>query len=228
MTGITVRVHSRTNRTMAGMAALAIVAGSLFTVAGGGSPATVQAAVLPSSAEKIEITQQDLEFIIAQIAIAEAHADGTSPLCTAPNRLTNALACVNSIANENWPFGLRQVDGKNNNLFPGQANYGSADQLFPRLTAPVYKPADPMTFTAGTQTTGDPTSYDQNSGIVVDKNPRMISDLISDQTENNPAAVAASTEVPGHGFGSSTILVDHDRNSFTAPIKEYEIGRAHV
>ena len=148
------------------MAALAIMAGGLFTVAGGGNPATVQAAVLPSAPEKIEITQQDLEFIIAQIAIAEAHADGSSPLCSAPNRLTNALACVNSIANENWPWGLRQVDGKNNNLFPGQANYGSADQLFPRLTTPVYKQADPMTFDAGTQKTGDPTSYDQNSGMI--------------------------------------------------------------
>jgi hypothetical protein len=39
---------------------MAIVAGSLFTVAGEGNPATVQAAVLPSSPEKIEITQQDL------------------------------------------------------------------------------------------------------------------------------------------------------------------------
>ena len=203
------------------MAALAIMAGGLFTVAGGGNPATVQAAVLPSAPEKIEITQQDLEFIIAQIAIAEAHADGSSPLCSAPNRLTNALACVNSIANENWPWGLRQVDGKNNNLFPGQANYGSADQLFPRLTTPVYKQADPMTFDAGTQKTGDPTSYDQNSGIVVDKNPRLISDLISDQTENNPAATAAAAETIGHGFGSSTILVDHDRNSWTPPIKQY-------
>ena len=30
------------------------------------------------------------------------------------------------------PFGLRTVDGSDNNLIPGQNNFGAADTLFPR------------------------------------------------------------------------------------------------
>ena len=39
-------------------------------------------------------------------------------------------------------FGLRTVDGSCNNLQPGQATYGAADQTFPRLTEPVVPDAE--------------------------------------------------------------------------------------
>ena len=78
------------------------------------------------------------------------------------------------------PFGLRTVDGSFNNLVEGQENFGAADELFPRLTDPFFRDAE-----AGT-------SYDQTSGLVIDSQPRTISNLIVDQTSNNPAAVAVA------------------------------------
>ena len=41
------------------------------------------------------------------------------------------------------------------------------------------------------------TSYTQTIGNVFDSQPRVISDLIVDQTTNNPAAVAAAADNPG-------------------------------
>ncbi len=87
------------------------------------------------------------------------------------------------------PFGLRTVDGSDNNLInfgnpqPGlntsdQTHFGAADQVFPRLTDPVFHTAQ------------DGTSYAQTNGLVIDSQPRTISNLIVDQTPNNPAAYA--------------------------------------
>ncbi|MFM2077605.1 MAG: hypothetical protein RJA49_1495, partial [Actinomycetota bacterium] len=205
------------------MVASTVVAGSLVTIPGDITPAIAQAA-RPTAPQRINLTQQDMEFILAQILISEAHPDGTGTLCTDTAALTNALACPNSIPNKNWPYGLRNTDGRNNNITPGQAAYGAADLTFPRLTAPVWMAADPLFFDAdgpGPLKVGDPTSYAQNSGTVVDKDPRIISNLIADQTENNPAAVAAAAETHGHGFGATTELVDHDRNPATPMINEY-------
>ena len=84
----------------------------------------------------------DVQFILDQILIAEANAAGT-PL-------------TQLIANPLLPFGLRTVDGTFNNLIPGQSDFGAADQLFPRATTPVFRPAE-----AGT-------SYSQTTGLVID------------------------------------------------------------
>src|SRR5262249_53341789 len=53
------------------------------------------------------------------------------------------------------------------------------------LTTPLFRPAE-----AGT-------SYAQTSGTVIDSPPRIISNLIADQNEQNPAAVAAAAQHPG-------------------------------
>src|SRR5262249_47773588 len=82
------------------------------------------------------------------------------------------------------PFGLRTVDGTDNNIYLTQGEFGAADNTFPRLTDPVFRTAE-----AGT-------SYAQTSGTVVDSTPRTISNLIVDQTANNPAAYAAAYD-PG-------------------------------
>ena len=37
------------------------------------------------------------------------------------------------------PFGLRAVGGSNNNLVDNQAEFGATDNLFPRLTDPVFR-----------------------------------------------------------------------------------------
>jgi len=106
-------------------------------------------------------SKSDLEFILKQIFIAEAHAGGAS--------------LIDLLPNSQVPFGLRTVDGSYNNLVTGQSEFGAADNSFLRLLDPVYKNAA----YAGT-------------GTVVDTQPRTISNLIVDQTANNPAAVAAN------------------------------------
>ena len=104
--------------------------------------------------------KSDLEFILKQIFIAEAHADGAS--------LSDLLP------NSQVPFGLRTVDGSYNNLVAGQSEFGAADNSFLRLLDAQYRAAYAAT------------------GNVVDPQPRIISNLIVDQTANNPAAVAAN------------------------------------
>jgi hypothetical protein len=74
--------------------------------------------------------RSDLDFILAQIKIAEAHAAG-EPLFGA-----DGLIPANNIS-----WGLRTVDGSYNNLIPGRTDWGSADQDFPRLLDPEYRPA---------------------------------------------------------------------------------------
>src|SRR5215468_5955715 len=110
----------------------------------------------------VTFIRSDLEFILAQIQIAERNAAGESLLDILPN--------------VEVPWGLRTVDGSDNNLVVGQNEFGAADNVFPRLTDPVYRPAE-----AGT-------SYAQVGGTVIDSTPRTISNLIVDQTANNPAA----------------------------------------
>jgi Ca2+-binding RTX toxin-like protein len=112
-----------------------------------------------------QFVRSDLEFILEQIRISEAHAAGT-PL-------------EQLVANPTLPFGLRTVDGSYNNLVHGQSEFGASDNLFPRTTEPVFRPAE------------NGTSYEQTSGTVIDSQPRTISNLIVDQSDNNPAAVAA-------------------------------------
>ena len=88
-------------------------------------------------------------------------------------------------------FGLREVAGTNNNMVLGQSTFGATDQVFPTLTDPLYQT----------------TSYASTSGLVVDAQPRMISNLISDQTANNPAAVAAQAlqlSFLGQGYQNTT------------------------
>ena len=67
----------------------------------------------------VEFLRSDLEFILDQIFIAEAHARG-EPL-------------DGVVADPTLPFGLRTVDGTYNNLVPGQNGFGAADRTFPRM-----------------------------------------------------------------------------------------------
>src|SRR5262249_57605455 len=73
-------------------------------------------------------------------------------------------------------------------LVVGQNEFGAADNVFPRLTDPVYRPAQ-----AGT-------SYAQVGGTVIDSTPRTISNLIVDQTANNPAAYAIAFDPGADGI----------------------------
>ena len=168
----------KTKKFLAAVVALAIS----IPTAGLMAPAALGA---PLVGQGFAVTASDLSFILKQIKIAENHVATTtsatgpcgSLLGTGPNQLASPLVS----------FGLRTVDGSCNNLVPGQEFHGAADQVFPRLTTPVFGPAGPNLFGPPT-----PTSYAQKSGSVFDAEPRVISNLIVDQTSTNPAAIAAA------------------------------------
>jgi Ca2+-binding RTX toxin-like protein len=145
------------------------------------------------------VTEADLAYILKQIKIAEYHAANTT-LETGP---CGALVGTgpNQIASPLLSFGLRTVDGTCNNLQPGQENFGAADQPFTRLTTPEFKPAE-----NATQFGGPPqSSYAQETGSVVDSRPRLISNLIVDQTSSNPAAIFVSGN-PSRTQGNTGVL----------------------
>jgi hypothetical protein len=103
----------------------------------------------------------DLQFILDQILIAERHAAGEN------------LADI--IPNSELSFGLRTVDGSFNHLVPGSSTLGSADQTFPRLVDPTWLAGENTIFGPPL-----PTHYSQTTGMVVDSQPRTISNLIVD------------------------------------------------
>ena len=138
----------------------------------------------------VTFNRTDLEFILTQIKMAEA---GQPPV------------------NAHLAFGLREVAGTNNSVVPGQEDFGSADQTFPRVTEPYFRTVivnvDGTVFDPNPGVDGDTvtTTYASTapSDLVIDSAPRTISNLISDQSTDNAAAVeaaAAANEALGTGY----------------------------
>src|SRR5262247_4682642 len=149
----------------------------------------------------VTLIRSDLEFILQQIMIAERHAAGED----LPSLLPNSLV----------PFGLRTVNGTFNNVVPGRENFGAADQLFPRLTDPTFRTAE------------SGTTYSQTSGIVIDSQPRIISNLISDQTANNPAAYATAYDPGADGvLGTPDDVLKDGVSIVTSPGLDQIFGTA--
>ncbi len=151
-----------------------------------GFTAVRAAAAVAPVGQGFTVTATDLAFILKQIKISEQHAATLSPahpcdtlVGPGPNQIPDRLTA----------YGLRTVDGSCNNLFPGRETFAAADQQFPRLTTPVFKAAENSSPMFGPP---HPTSYAQKGGLVFDSQPRVISNLIDDQTSTNPAAVAAA------------------------------------
>ncbi|NUR14764.1 MAG: heme peroxidase [Dermatophilaceae bacterium] len=147
------------------------------------------AAVAPVG-QGFTVTPSDLAFILKQIKIAERHAatlTADNPCGTlvgpGPDQIPDRLSA----------YGLRTVDGSCNNLFPGREKFAAADQPFPRLTTAKFRPAEPIDASFPVGPPG-PTSYAQKlaNNVVIDTQPRLISNLIVDQTSTNPAAVRAA------------------------------------
>ena len=139
----------------------------------------------------VTVNQADLEFILAQIKISEAHAAG-QPLF-GPGGLVPAY-------NVSW--GLRTVDGTYNNLL--HETWGAADQQFPTLMDPVYRPADGTPFDPDGPGPAPamPTSPNYNpsnnpNSLVFDSSLRTISNLLVDQTLGNPAAILTALDRAG-------------------------------
>ncbi|WP_306232807.1 peroxidase family protein [Agrococcus beijingensis] len=143
------------------------------------------------------LNQNDLEFILRQVQISEAHAaDEADPsnytyVCADPSDLSGT--CVTNVAQ---PGGVRTVDGSYNNLIAGQSEFGSGGLPFPRLldpewlqgeAPPPFAPPNAPGVTASCE--AGLTCYTQTEGFVYDSDPRIISNLIVDQTTGNPAIV---------------------------------------
>ncbi len=143
------------------------------------------------------INQADLEKILQQIKIAEAHATGTKSLLQIIME-TFGVSAANAVL---MPVGLRTVDGSLNSLIPGQSEFGAADNLFPRLTDPMFlNDADGDELPLGPPGSGAPTIDNNDYGIsqsVADADPRIISNLLVDMTAANPAAVEAALRYAG-------------------------------
>jgi Ca2+-binding RTX toxin-like protein len=154
------------------------VALALSGVAGPALSPPVHAQTAPVG-QGFVIDAGDLRFIYQQILVAQDHAAGGTLLGPGPNQ----------VADPQLPRGLRTVDGTMNNLVPvpDQHLFGSADRLFPRLTTPSFGPAE------------NGTSYTQKAGTVIDSQPRIITNLIVDQSAANPAAAAAAANPCGSG-----------------------------
>jgi hypothetical protein len=95
--------------------------------------------------------RSDLDFILAQIKIAEAHAAG-QPLY-GPGGLIPAY---------NLAWGLRTVDGTYNNLL--HPTWGSADQPFPEGLGTDFRPAagTPLDFDGPGPAPAMPTALNYN------------------------------------------------------------------
>ncbi len=149
-----------------------------------------------------DLSKSDLEFILLQIQIAEAHAAGED--------------LQNLIPNTELPWGLRTITGEFNNLLDGQEDFGSADNTFPRmLPAEFQNEIDEVGFDAdGPGPAGEVTNTDYGvTGSVVDSDPRIISNLIADLTPNNPAAVALAGSAGDDGiFGDDPRTADVDES----------------
>src|SRR5262249_46172178 len=137
----------------------------------------------------VQFVRSDLEVILTQIEIAERNAAGESLL--------------DLLANVTLPFGLRTVNGTLNNIAPTQTEFSAADNTFPRLADPLFRPADPLSFDPdgpGGQPVRVPCCYQHTSGFVFDSDPRTISNLVVDQTPNNPAAYATAFDPGADGI----------------------------
>jgi hypothetical protein len=140
----------------------------------------------------VSLVRHDLEFMLRQIKIAEAHAAGT-PLTevrvdAAGNVTTDPNAPL-ALSSTLLPYGLRTVDGTYNNLTEGRETWGAADKPFVKLLEPQYRDEGDDALSLGPNPLSN--DYDSNTSVV-DADPRIISNLIVDQTVDNPAAVRAA------------------------------------
>jgi Animal haem peroxidase/Fibronectin type III domain/RTX calcium-binding nonapeptide repeat (4 copies) len=217
-----------------GVSAVAVAAVVVAT-AGGGLLAQSASAVQAPVGSGFVVTSGDLSFILKQIKIAERHTrafegDPTAAVQPNPNPEADPSYCLsmigsgpNQVPDPLTTFGLRTVAGDCNNLvsvlntttannnhptpsFANHPTFGAADQPFPRLTTPVFRTAESNPPAFGPP--GPVTSYAQKlaNNVVFDTQPRLISNLIVDQTSTNPAAVrAAGFPVRAQNGGSPTV-----------------------
>src|SRR3954447_22740088 len=128
--------------------------------------ATRAHAVLGTVGSGFTVTAGDLNFILKQIKIAERHATtltASNPCGTLLAQPGDGIPDAEQVPDVITSYGLRTVDGSCNNLkaatgvqAPGQPSgpfagnpdpnfFGASNQIFPRLTTPFFRDADPIT-----------------------------------------------------------------------------------
>lgn len=178
----------------------------------------------------VQLVRNDLEFILKQIKIAEANAagiplteirlDANGNVIADPAWYTSPAfdaAAPRAIPDPHTPYGLRTVDGSNNNIVDGREHWGAADQAMPRMLDPNFRndgDGDTMNLGPGGVVTN--TDY-AATGSVADLDPRLISNLVVDMSFNNPAAIVAaltfagSTTIYGAGGDLEQVQAAHDQ-----------------
>ncbi len=155
------------------------------------APLPAESAVV-SPGGGLHLIRADLQFILDQIRIAERHADGENLLDILPN--------------SRMAFGLRTVDGSFNNLVRGQDKFGAADQPFPQMLDQQFGNEQDEAPFAGVSNTNYAATGP--GGSVVDSDPRIISNLVVDQTIGNPAAVQAYVAAGLGSLDANGVLLD--------------------
>jgi hypothetical protein len=113
------------------------------------------------------------------------------------------------------PWGVRQVSGACNNihgvlaenpstftltsLAGDTAGWGAGDQIFPRIAPATNHPGQPGPYVLS----NSQQVYATPGSSINDPQPRVISNLISDSTANNPAAIAAATMAATTLYGAA-------------------------
>ena len=179
--------HTRTGRAhaalSAGLLTLGLVAGTLA------APSPAQAEPAPVGAG-FTVTPSDLAVH------PQADQDRRAPRRDTPTPANPCGTLVGSARTRSRPAqpptACVPSTARATTCSPAARRSASADQPFPRLTdagVPRRRERRPPRSRSGP---AGPTSYAQKTGSVFDSQPRVISNLIDDQTSTNPAAVAAA------------------------------------
>lgn len=190
--------------------------------------------------------KSDLEFILKQIKIAEAHSLYLQSGGTQGAPLFGASANANpaSIPSYNIAWGLRTVDGSYNHLLPGQEQWGAADNQFPELMPPQFRtvmvdpdgpgPSGPVPMSY-VPTDVDPDGPDADppggpgsgvGGDVMDPSIRTISNLIVDQTLGNPSAIL--TALQNAGIDDPGLVITGQISALYEPLRPLFIAVAEA
>ena len=166
-----------------------LVLPSALAVQLAGIPA--HAAVAPVG-QGFTVTAGDLSFILKQIKISERH----SATLTASNPVRHPGRSRPRTRSRTGspPTACAPSTGPATTCSPGRETFAAADQRVPAADHPdlpgrrgpsggLLRPDDPGSTAA---------SYAQKKGFVFDSQPRVVSNLIVDQTSTNPAAIAAA------------------------------------
>ncbi|WP_455273620.1 peroxidase family protein [Rhizobium herbae] len=177
-----------------------------------------------------DLNKHDLQFILKQIKIAEATSGAASlnPVTVTQVRLdangnpTTDESFPLVVNNPLIPYGLRTVNGSYNNIVPGSEYNGSADQIMPRLLDPVFlNDQDGDTYGSG-PTAVTNTNYGSIGQNVADADPRIISNLISDQTLSNPAVIITALSSLGHADPYAILAMPANNGVYVAAVLAFQ------